>query len=163
VDEQFRAVLDAYGPSLSRLAASYTTNSSERDDLVQEIVLAVWRAMPRFRGESSQRTFFFRIAQNRAISFIAHRRAQAGLIEDASHLTDRLPSPEATASRVQETDRLLAAVQRLPLSYRQVVVLALEDLDYGETAEILGISESNVGARLTRARQLLRQMLEVSK
>jgi RNA polymerase sigma-70 factor (ECF subfamily) len=51
-------------------------------------------------------------------------------------------------------------VHRLPVAYRQVVTLTLEGLSYREVAEVLGISESNVGARLTRARQILRRLLQ---
>jgi len=51
----------------------------------------------------------------------------------------------------------------LPVIYRQVIVLTLEDLDYAQIAEVLGISESNVGARLSRARQMLRAELEKQK
>jgi RNA polymerase sigma-70 factor (ECF subfamily) len=51
-------------------------------------------------------------------------------------------------------------VQRLPVGYRQVVTLTLEGLSYRETAEVLGITETNVGARLTRARQILRRLLQ---
>jgi RNA polymerase sigma-70 factor (ECF subfamily) len=69
------------------------------------------------------------------------------------------PNPEQALSKAQEGERLLGAVQRLPLGYRQVVTLALEGFGYGEIADVLGISESNVGARLTRARQMLRQLL----
>ncbi len=56
--------------------------------------------------------------------------------------------------------RLRRAIHRLPLAYRQVVTLTLEGLGYGEIAEVLGISESNVGVRLSRARQILRESLD---
>jgi RNA polymerase sigma-70 factor (ECF subfamily) len=151
-EEKFRELLNAYGASISRLAASYTADASERDDLVQEIAIAIWRALPRFRSESSERTFIFRIAHNRAISHLAQRRPRSGSIEDALEPPDHRPSPEEGASKEQETARLLAAIQHLPIQYRQVITLALEDLNYTETAEILGISESNVGVRLSRAR-----------
>jgi RNA polymerase sigma-70 factor (ECF subfamily) len=59
----------------------------------------------------------------------------------------------------QQGQRLLDAVQRLPVSLRQVVTLALEGLSYAEIGDVLGITETNVGARLTRARQRLRQLL----
>jgi RNA polymerase sigma factor (sigma-70 family) len=59
--------------------------------------------------------------------------------------------------------RLRRVVHRLPLVYRQVVMLTLEGLGYGEISEVLGISESNVGARLKRARQMLRESLENRK
>ena len=61
---------------------------------------------------------------------------------------------DTTIAERQESTRLADAVRRLPLPYRQVVVLLLEGLEYREIAEVLGISESNVGVRLNRARQL---------
>ena len=78
-------------------------------------------------------------------------------------VADRAPNPEAGLDRDQQGERLRRAVQRLPLTYRQVVILMLEGMDYGEIAQVLGISESNVGARLTRARQMLREFMEVSR
>ena len=57
----------------------------------------------------------------------------------------------------------MQAVRGLPLIYREIVLLALEGLDYREISEVVGISESNVGARLSRARQQLRQVLEVRR
>lgn len=72
----------------------------------------------------------------------------------------RPPTPEQTLATAQQGRHLMAAVQRLSVGYRQVVTLSLEGLSYAEIADVLGISESNVGARLTRARQLLRRTLE---
>jgi RNA polymerase sigma-70 factor (ECF subfamily) len=72
---------------------------------------------------------------------------------------DQAPVPERGVCDAQQTERLQDAVRRLPLTYRQVIVLLLEDLDYRQIAEVLGISETNVGARLTRARGLLRTQL----
>jgi RNA polymerase sigma-70 factor (ECF subfamily) len=76
---------------------------------------------------------------------------------------DPAPDPESGLAREQAAGRLRRAIHRLPLVYRQVIMLALEDMGYAEIAEVLGISESNVGARLTRARQLLRESLEKRK
>jgi RNA polymerase sigma factor (sigma-70 family) len=67
-------LLAAHGAALSRLASSYVRRQDEREDLLQEIVVAIWRALPRFRRESSERTFLFRIAHNRAITYVARRR-----------------------------------------------------------------------------------------
>ncbi len=68
-------------------------------------------------------------------------------------------SVEATLSQQQDSTRLMEAVRRLPLIQRQVVVLALEDLDYAEIAAVLGITENNVGVRLNRARASLRKLM----
>ena len=73
---------------------------------------------------------------------------------------DFRPSPETQVSQGQQRQHLLKAIKRLPVPYRQVITLALEGLEYAEIAEVLGIGESNVGVRLSRARKLLRDLLE---
>jgi RNA polymerase sigma factor (sigma-70 family) len=159
LEHHFDRLIAANGPALTRLAASYTNTASDRDDLLQEIAIALWQALPRFRGESSERTFLFRIAHNRAITHLSQSRA-APVSSDGAEVQDTAPDPEAGLVRQQRVDRLRHAIHQLPLVYRQAITLSLEGLGYGEIADVLGISESNVGARLTRARQMLREALE---
>ncbi len=163
-EREFDRLQAANGPALARLAGIYTNTASDRDDLLQEIALALWQALRTFRGECSPRTFLFRIAHNRAIAYLARSRARGPAAEaDAHEVRDTAPDPESGLAREQSAARLRRAIHGLPLGYRQAIMLALEDMDYGEIAEVLGISESNVGARLTRARQLLRESLEKRK
>jgi RNA polymerase sigma factor (sigma-70 family) len=159
IRERFAALLRRNQAALSRLAASHTRTSSDRDDLLQEIAMALWLALPRFRGECAERTFLFRIAHNRCISHVVRRRDLASLEDVDGEVADPGPGIEARLSEAEQSQRLLDAIRQLPLTYRQVVVLALEDLDYREMAEVLGISDSNVGVRLNRARALLRERL----
>jgi len=160
LEQRFHQLLSANGGALSRLAASYTNNPSDRDDLFQDIALAIWKALPGFRGESSERTFIFRIAHNRAITYSSHRRPSATPADEVE-LPDPRPNPEKGFAREQQESRLFDAIHRLPIEYRQVITLTLEDMSYAEIAAVLGIGESNVGVRLNRARQLLRELLEV--
>ena len=155
----FDALLAAHGPALSRLASSYVRGSGEREDLLQEIALAIWRALPRFRGESSERTFLFRIAHNRAITYLGKRRPPTSDADESLEIEDAAPDPERRLSTEQEGQRLLSAVRHLPIGHAQVVTLTLEGMNYREIAEVLGISETNVGARLTRSREMLRKLL----
>jgi RNA polymerase sigma factor (sigma-70 family) len=160
LEEQFERILAAHGAALSRLAASYTNTTSDRDDLVQETAFAIWQALPQFRGECSERTFAFQIAHNRAISYLSrHREHKADPLEEVE-VPDPGPGPESDLARRQRAETLRRAVHGLPLAYRQVIVLTLEGLGYREISAVLGISESNVGVRLTRARQLLQDALE---
>lgn len=160
LERWFDRLLAEHGPALSRLATSYARGRPEREDLLQEIAFAIWRALPRFRHESSERTFVFRIAHNRAITHLERRRPSTVEADDeALTIRDTAPDPERALSAGQEGARLLAAVRRLPLPYGQVIMLALEGLGYPEIAEVLGISETNVGVRLTRARHMLRTTL----
>ena len=73
---------------------------------------------------------------------------------------DPKPHPEQEIATAQERDRLRSAIQRLPLAYRQVVMLMLEELSHAEIAEVLGLTESNVAVRLNRARKALKEALE---
>jgi RNA polymerase sigma-70 factor (ECF subfamily) len=160
LEQRFTALMKAEGAALARLAASYALGSADRDDLFQDIAAAIWRALPRFRGECSERTFVFRIAHNRGIAHIARRRPSTIELAEDLDLRDPRPDPEQSLSVEQQRQRLLDAVLKLPIGYRQVVTLALEGMSYAEIGEILGIAESNAGARLTRARQLLRAELK---
>jgi len=159
LERWFDALLAAHGQALSRLASSYVRGSGEREDLLQEIALAIWRALPRFRGESSERTFLFRIAHNRAITHLGRRRLSTSDADEHFEIEDATPNPERKLSAQQEGQRLLSAIHHLPIAYAQVVTLTLEGMSYAEIAEVLGISETNVGARLTRSREMLRKLL----
>jgi RNA polymerase sigma-70 factor (ECF subfamily) len=161
LERQFDRLLRENGGALARLAASYTNSAADRDDLVQEVALAIWRALPTFRGECSERTFTFRIAHNRAVTYLTARRAQNAQASTPIEVADTALNPEAGLVRNQQGARLRRAVHSLPLPYRQVVTLMLEGMEYDEISQVLGISESNVGARLSRARQMLRALMEV--
>jgi RNA polymerase sigma-70 factor (ECF subfamily) len=160
LEQRFAALMKAEGAALARLAASYARGSDDRDDLFQEIAVAIWQALPRFRGECSERTFVFRIAHNRGLAYVTRRRPPTIESGEELELRDRRPDPEQSLSVEQERQRLLDVILKLPVGYRQVVTLALEGMSYAEIGDVLGITESNAGARLTRARQMLRTWLK---
>jgi RNA polymerase sigma-70 factor (ECF subfamily) len=159
LERRFTALLAVHGSSVARLAGAYVRDASEREDLVQEIAMAIWRALPAFRGECSERTFIFRIAHNRAVSHLARRRVPIVDVEEGVEVPDTRPNPEDALAHRERDRGVVHAIRRLPLGHRQVLTLALEGMSYAEIAEVLGISESNVGARLTRARDTLRALV----
>jgi RNA polymerase sigma factor (sigma-70 family) len=159
-EAQFDRLMRVNRQALRRLVASYARSASDHDDLLQEIAIALWRALPGFRGECSERAFLFRIAHNRCMTHIAKRRSTISLADGCIDREDPHGDPEAQVSQEHERGRLLRAIQQLPLIYREVVLLMLEGMDYREISEVVGISESNVGARLNRARQQLKKTLE---
>ena len=147
------------GPALKRVVASYLPPGSEREDLAQEVSLAVVRALPSHRGEASVRTYVLRIAHNVALRYVTRRR-RAFTEPMPDQVADPGPCPEAIAARSQRQERLLSAVRRLPIAQRQVLTLALEELSHAEIAQTLGISDNAVATRLHRARERLRAELE---
>lgn len=152
-------LLRSYEPALRRLAASYERDRALQDDLVQDMLLALFRALPGWRHECSERTFVYRVAHNRALSHLARRRPAFDDLERAASVPDPAPLPEARAVAREEHATLLAALRRLPVAQRQLLIMALEGLAPREIAEVLGITENNVAVRLTRARAALRELL----
>lgn len=165
LEQKLDRIMREYGPALSRLAASYELIPSQREDLLQEIVLAIWQALRHFRGECSERTFLYRIAHNRGLSYAWRRhRVQEPLdeLEAAHDPVDPRPHPEEQTAQQHQRKRLLAAIQSLPVGHRQIIMLLLEDLSHAQIAEVLGISENNVAVRLNRARKALKLALGVA-
>jgi RNA polymerase sigma-70 factor (ECF subfamily) len=162
LEAQFDRILGEHGAAISRLAFSYETVASVREELVQEIALAIWQALAHFRGECSERTFVYRIAHNRGLTHVWRRRPPhqpLEEIEESDQPIDPRPHPEERAVRTDERARLMSTIQSLPVTHRQMIVLMLEGLSHAQMAEVLGISENNVAVRLNRARNMLKDAL----
>jgi RNA polymerase sigma-70 factor (ECF subfamily) len=155
----FCELVREHGALIARIAASYEADRELARDLTQEILLAVWRAMPTFRRASSWRTFIARIAHNRAIAHVARAANSLGTVEIPADLPCPLPQPESILLEHDRSLRVLTAVQRLPLAYRQVASLILDDFTPAEVAQILGLTVNAVAIRSTRARSMLRALL----
>jgi RNA polymerase sigma-70 factor (ECF subfamily) len=159
--DRFQQLFATHRSAVARIAAAFEADPDERDDLVQEIAVAVWRALPSFRGDCSERTFVLRIAHNRSLTHRLRRgRRREAALENLPDLPDPGPDPAARAERLHTYAHLLAAVRRLPEALRSVTLLRLEDLSLAEIAEVLGISENAATVRLSRARTQLRLTLE---
>jgi RNA polymerase sigma-70 factor (ECF subfamily) len=142
-----------------RIAASYARTRAEREDLEQEIAVAIFRAWPRFRGECAPRTFLLRIAHNQALTFAARRKLRATVpIEDDP--PDERAGADDALDDARRRARLQRAIQALPIAQRQVVLLALEGLPHDEIAAVVGIGVNNVAVRLVRAKAALRALLD---
>jgi RNA polymerase sigma factor (sigma-70 family) len=156
---ELERVLAAHAAALGRLAASYESRPALREELLQDIAFALWRALPSFRNEASEKTFVMRIATNRALSHIAARRPAADGLDAAGDVADTLPRPDELAARMQTAGRLQRAVRELPLALRQVMTLTFEGLSNEEIASVLGLTTGNVGVRLHRGKALLKATL----
>jgi RNA polymerase sigma-70 factor (ECF subfamily) len=162
-DRGLERVLGTHAAALARLAASYESRPALREELLQDIAFALWRALPSFRQESSEKSFVMRIATNRALSHLAARPPAADPLDAASEIADAMPRPDEMTTRLQTAERLQRAVRKLPLSLRQVLVLAFEGLAIADIAEMLGLTTGNVGVRLHRGKALLKTALGEGK
>ena len=149
-------VLREHAPMCHRLAASHEANPETARDLAQDILVAVWRAWPAFRGQCSERTYVARIAQYRIATHVGRavrEPVKAPLSEDLAALQ---PGPEDELISTDQHVQLTALVRQLPIALREVAVLLLEGFSVGEIADTLGITSNAVSIRGTRAREMLR-------
>lgn len=160
-EARYLRIVSEHEPGIRRLASTYEREPARRQDLVQDIWLALWTALPSFRADCSERTFVFRIAHNRGVTHVQHwRRRKTEELDEVAPVADERLDVESDAIRRQRQARLRDAVLRLPLGLRQVVVLALEGLAHREIGEVMGLSENNVAVRLSRARAALAQLMQ---
>jgi len=161
---RYETILQEYLPALRRLVAAYESDLHEREDLLQNIAFAIWRALPSFRGDSSARTFVYRIAHNRAIShrLTGSRRSRLiALGESPPDIPDARPNAAAELDRAELGATLMTCVRSLSPMLRQTLVLSLEGLTNPEIADVLGVSVSTVAVRLTRARAAVTTSLKM--
>jgi RNA polymerase sigma-70 factor (ECF subfamily) len=139
-----------------KVAATYARDPEDRRDLVQEILTQTWRAYPRYDSSRSFSTWMYRIALNVAIS---HRRSVVNRTRHTSEMADEdlAAIPESAVGEPDERLRdLYRVIERLDDLNRALVLLYLDGHSYSETAEVLGISETNVATKLNRIREWLR-------
>jgi RNA polymerase sigma-70 factor (ECF subfamily) len=156
---RFDALVEEYRSMIARICASYESDRELARELVQDVLFAIWRALPSYRGEASLKSFVARIAQFRAISHVATQVQRPGTTQLQESLLSEDPAPESQAIEADRRNRLLGAVRQLPLAYREAVILTLEDFTPNEIASMLGVSPNVISIRLTRARTALRSIL----
>lgn len=148
--ERFESLLASHSGIIHKVAFSYAWSAEDRADLAQEIRVRLWQAFPSYDVQRPFSTWMYRVALNVALSFV-HRHPQTPSVyeEDLSGVRS---SGDDTDSRI-----LLESILRsLDALNRALLILHLEGLSYAEIGETLGLSESNVGVKLSRLRERIR-------
>jgi RNA polymerase sigma-70 factor, ECF subfamily len=161
-EKLFKQWVEDYQPILLKVARAYADAREDQDDLVQEMLLQLWRSIPAFQGAAKPSTWIYRVALNTSIAWKrteSRRCHRQRLLADADCLPDfRSDSCDDEANRAA-VEQLYAAIRRLSPVDRSLVLLYLDGLSYREMAEILGITENNVGVKLNRTKKQLMELL----
>ena len=159
----FNSLVSAYQDCVYRLCCSYVRNSEDRKDLMNDIWLRIWTGLESYKEKSALSTWVFRIATNTSIDFIRrekrHRRRSIGLHRDHLECADTGEDIEQRTIRSEQIEYLYSCIEQLPLLDKSLISLFLEDLSYSEIADIIGISESNVGVKLHWIKKRLNELL----
>jgi len=152
--EQFTSFVQRHSGLIQKVAYAYCRNPTDREDVIQEITMRLWRCRDRYDDRFKETTWIYRIAMNAAISFHRrenrHARGRVSL-EDAA-ITLAAPADESNP----DLELLMRCIGDLGALDKALVLLWLDGCDYAAIAEVLGISVSNVGTKLQRVLSKLR-------
>jgi RNA polymerase sigma-70 factor (ECF subfamily) len=164
-ESQFRRWLEEHAGLFFKVVRSYTAGPPDSDDLLQEILLQVWMSLPGFRGQSKATTWLYRVALNTALAWKrkeTKHRDRSCKLQLALEVAGDDASPAESQANREAVERLYQAVRALAPADRALVLLYLDGISYAEMAEVIGISESNVGVRLNRVKKSLAEALKES-
>ncbi len=162
--ERFRELFEPARDSIYRICCCYLRDPEDRHDAFQEVALRLYQHAASFRGQSSPRTWVYRITVNTCLDFLRAERRRARVIErraaaDPPDVGDAGAASERVR-RALDVERLYEAIAALPGVDRVLLSLYLEDASAKEMAEVTGMSEGNVRVRLHRSREALKLRLE---
>jgi len=141
-----------------KICRLYTNNSDAHNDLFQEITIQLWRAYPKFRGDSKFSTWMYRVALNTAITLYRKSKRKVNT-QDFEGVSFKIASDEYDSSYEDQLNLMYDAVKKLNDIDKALVFLYLENKNYKEIATTLGITEVNSRVKMNRIKEKLRIIL----
>ena len=158
LEHKFVTELESNQNIVHKVCSLYTSNREAHNDLFQEITIQLWRAYPKFRGDSKFSTWMYRVALNTAITL--YRKSKKRIrTQDYDSVIFKIKSDEYDPTQEQQLQLMYKAVRQLGDIDKALVFLYLEDKDYREISETLGISEVNARVKMNRIKTKLRTIL----
>jgi RNA polymerase sigma-70 factor (ECF subfamily) len=157
--ERFAGWMKEHLGVLHRISRAYA-DAADQHDLLQELMISVWKAAPAFRAESAPKTFIYRVGLNRALSW---RKRESGRSRRSAELDFEWQAIAASDSDPAEAallERLYAGIRKLRAADRALILLSLDGLPQREIARIHGLTETNVGVRLSRIRRQISVLMQ---
>ena len=162
-EHQFLELVNENQSRILKVCRVYAWNAADRDDLYQEILFQIWRGLPGLKQDTYANTWLYRIAINTSISFVRKRAARGGPAVPLDHeqLTHQIESRQTHDDGAEDRlAHLYEAIAQLDDLEKALITLFLEDLSYEQIAVVMGITESNVGVMLHRAKKKLSTLMQ---
>ena len=141
-----------------KICRMYTTDKEAHNDLFQEITIQLWKNYSKFRGDAKFSTWMYRVAMNTAISL--YRKSTKSIkTDDFSDVAFRISSTEYDDTEEKQLEALYKAIHQLNDIDKALIFLYLEDKNFHEIAETLGISNVNARVKMNRAKEKLKSIL----
>ena len=153
LEQEFTKMVKEYRKTIYTVCYFFSDNPTEVDDLFQEVLINLWKGYPKFRGDSSVKTWIWRVSLNTCCTV---QRGKRRLIPTIPILeSDIFPESEEPGRQLKQ---LYERINKLELFYRAIILLWLESMSYDEIAAIVGLTASAVTVRLFRIKEQLKSM-----
>ncbi len=157
MEREFIDLINKHQRILHKICNVYFIRNPYKEDYYQEILIRLWKSYPGFRNQSAFSTWLYRVALNTAIDIIRKQNLQP-VHTELSKIEYNKPDHEQNIES-EKKDILYQAISHLSDVEKAIIILYLEDYNYKEIAEIIGISESNTGVRINRIKTQLIKIL----
>ncbi|WP_040250977.1 RNA polymerase sigma factor [Psychroserpens mesophilus] len=158
LEHSFVELLEKHQNIVHKVCRLYTNNQDAHNDLFQEITIQLWKAYPKFRGDAKFSTWMYRVGLNTAITL--YRKSKRRIrTEEFENVQFKIKSEPYDDTEEQQLKLLYKAVHQLNDIEKALVFLYLEDKNYNEISETLGISEVNARVKMNRVKKKLRTIL----
>ena len=158
LEHSFVELLEKNQRIVHKICRLYTNDDEAHNDLFQEITIQLWKAYPKFRGDSKFSTWMYRVALNTAITL--YRKSKRSIkTQDFETISFKITSEEFDDTEEKQLALMYSAVKELNDIDKALVFLYLEDKNYREISETLGITEVNARVKMNRIRGKLRTIL----
>jgi len=158
LEHSFVKQLQEHQNIVHKVCRLYTDNTDAHNDLFQEITIQLWRAYPKFRGDSKFSTWMYRVGLNTAIT-LYRKRKRSIQTQKFDSVQFKIKAEEYDDTEEEQLKLLYKAVHQLNDIEKALVFLYLEDKDYREISETLGITEVNARVKMNRVKKKLRTIL----
>jgi RNA polymerase sigma-70 factor, ECF subfamily len=156
--EEFLDILSNYQGILHKVSLAYFTNNADREDNLQEIIYQLWKSYPDLKNRNSIGSWIYAVSINTSISRVK-KKSRIEYIDTMPELPDDKLNVIDKISVNESLQLLLDAIYKLNEIDKSIMLLYLDEKSYDEIAKIIGISKSNVGVRIVRAKEFLKQNL----
>ena len=154
IELQFTKMVKEYRKTIYTVCYFYSKDTEEVNDLFQEVLINLWRGFPSFRGESALKTWIWRVSLNTCSNYARKRRGRVHTIPLSIDI-DLYNDDDVQSKQIQ---MLYDRINRLDVFDRAIILLWLENMNYQDIADVVGISLSNVTTRLFRIKEQLKSM-----
>ena len=162
-ENRFKQIIEENGRKINSICRYYCPNAEDQKDMVQEVLVNIWKSLDKFRGESTISTWIYRIAVNTSLSFTGktYRNMKLYINKDPLSMNVLLDEGdlEQKLKTEEQLEQLEISLNQLSVIDKALISLVLEGLSLREIADVVGLTEPNVKVKIHRIKEQLKQLL----